>query len=197
MRKMLKFSYSAVEQALAKIYGATENEVRQTAFRARINGLQRLGVLGEKAKVGKGTRLTYSVEQMERWLACMELCELGISPTIAAKLVIAYWTKKFAPIFRAAQATVIHDADQEDVVLYLGGVHLMSANWSPGSDLGVPNINHTTVRKLPDHVLSWMDDAQRSRMLITNLSARLRQFHTALSVSHMTELEADKKRRKQ
>jgi hypothetical protein len=198
MRKMLKFGYSAVEQALAKIYGASENEVRQTAFRARINSLQRLGVLGEKAKVGKGARLTYTVEQMERWLACMELCELGISPTVAGKLVIAYWAKKFAPIFRAAQGTVVRVPGPDDVILYLGGVHLMSGSWSSESDFpGVPNINHITVRKLPDHVLSWMDDAQRSRMLITNLSARLRQFHTALSVSHMTELEADKKRRKQ
>jgi hypothetical protein len=192
MRKMLKFSYSAVEQALAKTYGASDDKVRQSEFRARINALQRLHVLGEKARVGKGTRLTYSVEQIERWLACFELCELGISPTIAAKLVIAYWTKKFAPIFRAAQATVIHDAEEEDIVLYLGGVHLMSTNWSPGSDLGVPNINHTTVRKLPDHVRTWMGDAPQSRMVITNLSARLRVFHAELGAEYMTELVAKK-----
>lgn len=191
---MLKFSYSAVEQALAKTYGASDDKVRQTAFRARINSLQRLGVLGEKVKVGKGARLTYSIEQMERWLACLELSELGISPTIAGKLVIAYWAKTFAPIFRAAQKTVEKEPSLDDVIMYLGGVQLMSGSWSPGPDFpGVSNVNHCTLRKLPNHVRSWMDDAPLSRMLITNLSARLRQFHTALAASYMTELGAERR----
>ena len=189
---MVQFSYSAVEQALAKTYGASDEKLRETAFRARINSLQRLGVLGEKVRVGKGARLTYSVEQMERWLACMELCELGISPTVAGKLVIRYWSKIFeagsvgmnAAIFKAAQGTVMQNPGLDDVILYLGGVHLMSGSWSPGPVFpGVPNVNHCTFRKLPDHVRSWMEDAPLSRMLITNLSARLRQFHTALAES--------------
>jgi hypothetical protein len=172
---MLKFSYSVVEQALAKTYGASYDKVRQTAFRARINSLQRLGVLGEKVKVGKGSKLTYSVEQME-------LCELSFSPTVAGKLVIRHWAKKFAPIFREAQGTVIRDPGPDDVILYMGGVHLMSGSWSSERDFpGVPNINHCTLRKLPDHIKAWMDNAPQSRMLITNLSARLRQFHTALT----------------
>ena len=179
---MVQFSYSAVEQALAKTYGASDEKLRETAFRARINSLQRLGVLGEKVRVGKGAKLTYSVEQMERWLACMELCELGISPTVAGKLVIRYWSKKFSPIFKAAQGTVMQNPGLDDVILYLGGVHLMSGSWSPGPAFpGLPNVNHCTFRKLPDHVRSWMEDAPLSRMLITNLSARLRQFHTALA----------------
>jgi hypothetical protein len=198
-RKMLKFSYSAVEQALAKTYGASDDEVRQTAFRARINSLQRLGVLGDKVKVGKGARLTYSVEQMERWLACLELSELGISPTVAGKLVIAYWAKKFAPIFRAAQKTVEHDPSLEDVIMYLGGVQLMSGSWSPGPDFpGVPNVNSCPLRKLPNHMEGWMRMGGRDRLparaLVVNLSSLLRQFHAALAMPEMPEM--GKKRRK-
>jgi hypothetical protein len=183
---MLQFSYSAVEQALAKTYGASDDKVRETAFRARINSLQRLGVLGEKVKVGKGQKVTYGVEQMERWLACLELSELGISPTVAGKLVIRHWAKKFAGIFRAAQGTVMQKPGLDDVILYLGGVHLMSGSWSSERDFpDVPNINHCTLRELPNHVRTWMDDPPLSRMLITNLSARLRQFHAALAESHI------------
>jgi hypothetical protein len=183
---MLKFSYSAVEQALAKTYRATDDKVRQRAFRARINSFQRLGVLGKKVRVGKGQKVTYSIEQMERWLACLELSELGISPTVAGRLVIAYWAKKFAPIFREAQRTVIREPGLDDVIMYLGGVHLMSGSWSSERDFpGVPNINHSKLRELPNHMRTWMDDPPLSRMLITNLSARLRQFHEALAVSVM------------
>jgi hypothetical protein len=191
--KMVEYTYSTVEQALAKTYNASDDEVRKSAFRARINGLQRLGVLGEKVKVGKGQKLTYTVDQMERWIACLELAELGISLTTTAKLVTSYWAKKLAPIFRAAQGTVIHDPSLDDVILYLGAVHLMSGSWSSESDFpGVPNVNHCTLRKLPIHMKAWMDDPARSRMLITNLSARLRQFHTALCDSYNTELRTER-----
>jgi hypothetical protein len=181
---MFQISYSAVEQALAKTYGANDDKLRETAFRARINSLQRLGVLGQKVRVGKGQKVTYGVEQMERWLACLELSELGISPTVAGKLVIRYWSKKFAPIFKAAQGTATQKPGLDDVILYLGAVHLMSGSWSSERDFpGVPNINHCRLRELPDHMRAWMDDPPLSRMLITNLSARLRQFHGALAES--------------
>jgi hypothetical protein len=179
---MRQISYSALEQALAETYGASDHKVRETAFRARINSLQRLGVLGENVRLGKGQRVAYGIEQMERWLACLELSELGISPTVAGKLVIRYWSKKFAPIFKAAQSTTNHKPGLDDVILYLSAVHLMSGSWSSQRDFpGVPNINHCRLCELPDHMRAWMDDPLRSRMLITNLSARLRIFHEALA----------------
>ena len=112
---MLELSYSVVEQALAQVYRAGDDEKRRSEFRARINSLQRLGVLGEDFKVGKGQKLTYRVEHIERWLCCLELAELGISPTIAGKLVIAHWTR-LAAIFKAAQRTVINPPGADDVI---------------------------------------------------------------------------------
>jgi hypothetical protein len=193
----LTFAYATVERALAEIYRANTDKVRQTAFRARINGLQREGVLGRAVRVGKGTKASYTVEQIERWLCCLELAELGISPTIAARLVIKCWSS-LAPIFKAAQRTTNREPSSDDVILFLADVHLMSGNWSAEKEFpGVPAINHCTLRKLPDNVKALMDDAPRSRVLVTNLSARLRQFHEVLAQSYSGELAAEYRERMQ
>jgi len=189
----LRFSYRAVEKALASIYAATDDDVRRRDFRARINYFQRAKVIGEEVQVGKGTRVSYNVRQIERWFCCLELAELGVSPTTVGKLVVSLWDDKFAPIFRAAQRTTVDPPSPDDVVLLCGGVHLMSGNWSTGAGFpGVPSIDHCTVRKLPDRVVGWMRmtarDRQAPRLLIVNLSERLRQFHTALAASNKDDL---------
>ena len=171
--------------ALAVIYAATEDDKRRKAFRARINYFQRSKVLGDDVEVGKGKQNTYSVGQIERWLACLELTELGLSPTTAGELITGHWDL-FEPIFRDAQASVVRDPGPDDIVLCIGGVHLMSGSWAPKSGFpGVPSIQGCTLRKLPDRVMAWMwmtaNDPAAPRLLIVNLSERLRQFHNALS----------------
>jgi len=195
---MLPFSYSAVERALAAVYGASADAVRESAFRARVSSLQRLNILGAKARVGKGQRLTYGVPEIERLLCCLELCELGISTTTVGKLVNSYWADKFGPIFRAAQKTVIRDPSDDDVILVFFGITLMSGNWSEGSGFpGVPNVNHCTLGKLPDRIKYWLATISNNaaelppRVTAVNLSARLRQFHTALGEAHMAELRIE------
>jgi hypothetical protein len=71
---------------LAVIYAATEDDKRRKDFRARINYFQRAKVLGDDVEVGKGKQNVYSIVQLERWLACLELTELGLSPTTAGEL---------------------------------------------------------------------------------------------------------------
>ena len=124
---------------------------------------------------------------------------LGVSPTVAGKLVVHFWPDKFAPIFRAAQRSVVYDPSPNDVVVYLGGTTLMSGSWSSEADFpGVRNINSCTLGKLPGHVSAWMamepndPGALPPRMLIVNLSARLRQFHTALAKTDSEELIAER-----
>jgi hypothetical protein len=195
---MLEYSYSAIEEALAKTYGASADALRKTAFRARINLFQRLNVLGPDFRVGKGRKIRYRLEQVERWICCLELSELGISPTIAGKLVILAWSSRFDAIFRAAQATVVREPSFDDVVMYLGGVHLMSGNWSAKPEnvpyKSVAHIGHCTLKELNIETKRWMADAPFSRLLITNLSARLRLFHEAFSAAQMAELRASKRR---
>jgi len=171
--------------ALAVIYAATEDDKRRKAFRARINYFQRAKVLGDDVEVGKGKQNAYSIVQIERWLACLELTELGLSPTTAGELITGHWDL-FEPIFRDAQASVVRGPGSDDIVLCIGGVHLMSGSWAPKSGFpGVPSIQGCTLRKLPDRVMAWMwmtaNDPAAPRLLIVNLSERLRQFHNALS----------------
>jgi hypothetical protein len=189
--KLLEFTYGSFERAAAAIFRASEDAIRQSDFRARLNLLTRAGVLGPDAKVGKGQRLTYRVEQIERLLCCLELAELGVSPTTAAKVVMDQWANRFAPAFRAAQRTMIHDPGMDDVVLYLSA-HVMSSNWAPEAGFpGFPTINHCTLRKLPDKVMDAMGVDGAPRILAVNLSRRLRAFHAALAKSHLDELAGE------
>jgi hypothetical protein len=193
----LTFSYAVAERAMARVYRADTDKVRAAAFRARINHLQRTRVLDASVRVGKGTKASYTVEQMERWLMCLELAELGISPTIAARVIIKCW-KQFAPIVKAAQHSVSDQGHNllDDVILYFADVHLMSGSWTKEKEFpGVPNINRCTLRQLADQMKMFMDDERRSRVLVTNLSARFRQFHEALAQSHERELIAEYRER--
>jgi hypothetical protein len=188
----LRLNYGPVEKALAAIYAATEDDIRRKAFRARINFFQRAKVLGNEA--GKGQRNAYSIVQIGRWLACLELTELGLSPTTAGELIAGHWDA-FEPIFRDAQASALRDPGPDDIVLCIGGVHLMSGSWAPKSGFpGVPSIQGCTLRKLPDRVMVWMwmtaSDPAAPRLLIVNLSERLRQFHNALGNAHTEDLIA-------
>ena len=181
----LRCDYGPVEMALAVIYAATEDDERRKAFRARINYFQRAKVLGDDFEVGKGKQNAYSIVEIQRWLACLELTELGLSPTTAGELIAGHWDL-FEPIFRDAQASVVRDPGPDDIVLCIGGIHLMSGSWAPKSGFpGVPSIQGCTLRKLSDRVMAWMwmtaNDPAAPRLLIVNLSERLRQFHNALS----------------
>ena len=181
----LHFNYGPVEMALAMIYAATEDDKRRKAFRARINYFQRAKVLGGDVEVGNGKQNAYSLVQIERWLACLELTELGLSPITAGELITGHWDL-FEPIFRDAEASVVRGPGPDDIVLCIGGVHLMTGSWAPKSGFpGVPSIQGCTLRRLPDRVMAWMwmtaNDPTAPRLSIVNLSERLRQFHNALS----------------
>lgn len=177
------------------IYAATEDDIRRKAFRVRINYFQRSKILGDDVEVGKNKRKIYSIVQIERWLACLELTELGLSPATAGELIAGHWPA-FEPIFRDVQASVVRDPGPDDVVLCIGGVHLMSGSWASKLGFpGVPSIQGCTLRKLPDRVMVWMwmtaRDPAPPRLLIVNLSERLRQFHNALGDACTEDLAAE------
>ena len=55
----------------------------------------------------------------------------------------------------------MRDPGPDDVVLCVGGVHLMSARWAPKLGFpGVPSIQGCTLRKLPDRVMGDVDDGE-------------------------------------
>jgi hypothetical protein len=166
------------------------------AFRSRLGALQKAGLFGAKNRPGKGVALRYGPDQFHRLIFVCELFEFGIAPSVVLSLVQSLWERRLRKIFSDAEDAVVghEDAGPDDVILHMGGVHLMVDGFS---DV-VPNINSCLLSELPNNMAMWMsvkhDDPNGlpPRALVTNLSMRLRAFHTALSASYMDELRAER-----
>jgi hypothetical protein len=167
-----------------------------------LSNLQKLGVLGEDARVGRGAPLEYTPDMMHRLVLALELCELGISPATAVALIAAHWEQKLKAICAAAERnnpavrgdTPIDPGD--DVIVHFGGVTLRTGSLKGVRLPTIPNINHCLLRKLPGHIEQWMKIGRPGdlppRALLVNLSARLRAFHAVLSPAYMEELRAER-----
>jgi hypothetical protein len=199
----LTFAYGTVERALATSYGIPET-TRETGFRSMLNNLQKLGVLGEAARVGRGAPLVYTPSELHRFVVAIELCELGVPPATTAALIAAYWESKFAAICREAErnnpaARGGEPIDSgEDIVIYLGGVGLRTGSLKGAQSPNIPNINRCKLRDLSWHIVQWMrmnpneNPAELPpRALVVNLSARLRTFHAALLRPYMDQVRAE------
>jgi hypothetical protein len=182
--------YGAVEAALVQAYCIPSDALG--AFRGRLGALQKQGLLGARNMPGKGIALRYGPDQFHRLLFACELLEFGISPAVVLSLVNSLWERRLLKIFKDAEDAVPRNPGPDDVILYMGGVHLMRDALSDA----IPNVNSCRLRKLPDHMTAWMsmgsDDpwGLPPRALVTNLTMRLRAFHTALADSFMDELRS-------
>src|SRR5262245_32620927 len=160
--------YGAVEAALIEAYRVPETA--RGAFRGRLAALQKGGLLGPKAMPGKGRALTYRPDQLHRLVLACEMMEFGITPSMVLAVVGELWERPLRKIFSDAEDAVQREPGPDDVILYMGGVHLMVDGWSDA----VPNVNACPLRKLPDHIAMWMsmgpNDRQPPRVLVTNLS---------------------------
>jgi hypothetical protein len=196
----LQFPYRVVEPALATSYGIPE-AARESGFRSMLNNLQKLGVLGEAARVGRGAPLVYTPLELHRLVVAIELCELGVPPATTAALIANYWESHLKAICRDAERNnpAVRGGERidpgDDVLLYLGGVSLRTGSLKGARSPSIPNINRCKLRDLPRHIVLWMkmdpDDNPVDlppRALVVNLSARLRTFHAALLRPYMDEL---------
>ena len=68
-----------------------------------LNNLQKLGVLGEAARVGRGAPLAYTPVELHRLLVAIELCELGVPPATTVALIASYWESKLKAICSDAE----------------------------------------------------------------------------------------------
>ena len=185
---------AATEAALVQTYRIPAMAVG--AFRSRLGALQKAGLFG-KNRPGKGVALRYGPDQFWRLIFACELLEFGIAPSVVISLVESLWEPRLQKIFRSAEDAVMKSQDAagpDDVVLCIGGARLMVDGFSDA----VPNVNSCPLSKLPDNMAMWMsikpDDPSRlpPRAIVTNLSMRLRAFHTALGISYMDELRAER-----
>jgi hypothetical protein len=85
--EMPRFSYGAVESALAAVFAA-DRKTQQGALRGRLKHLQRLG-LGIAA--GKGARVHYTLAQASQWLLAMLMNEIGVDPAISVPTIKKAW----------------------------------------------------------------------------------------------------------
>ena len=192
---MFECGYGEVEAALVQAYRVPAKAVG--AFRGRLGALQKQGLFGVRNQPGKGVALRYGPDQFHRLVFVCELFEFGIAPSVVLSLVKSAWEGRLKKIFRDAEDAVMKCQDAagpDDVVLCIGGARLMVDGFSDA----VPNLNSCPLSKLPDHMVMWMsmqpDDpsALPPRALVTNLSMRLRAFHTALGPAYMDELRAER-----
>ena len=183
---MFECGYGEAEAALMQTYRVPAKAAG--AFRGRLGALQKQGLFGVRNQPGKGVALRYGPDQFWRLIFVCEMLEFGVAPSVVLSLVESLWERRLRKIFKDAEDPVMRheDAGPDDVILHIGGVHLMGDGWSGA----VPNINACPLGKLPDHMAMWMavkpDDPSGlpPRALITNLSMRLRAFHTALVAAH-------------
>ena len=186
---------AATEAALVQTYRIPAKAVG--AFRSRLGALQKAGLFGSKNRPGKGVALRYGPDQFHRLIFVCELFEFGIAPSVVLSLVKSLWERRLRKIFSDAEDAVMKCQDAagpDDVILHMGGVHLMVDGFSDA----VPNVNSCLLSELPDNVAMWMsikhDDPNglSSRAIISNLSMKLRAFHTALGPAYMDELRAER-----
>jgi len=193
--KMFDCGLAATEAALVQTYRVPTRAVG--AFRSRLGALQKQGLFGARNMPGKGVALRYGPDQFWRLIFVCELFEFGIAPAVVLSLVKSLWEHRLSKIFSRAEDAVMKHQDAagpDDVILHMGGVHLMVDGFSDA----VPNVNSCPLSKLPDNVAMWMSIKHEDpnglppRALITNLSMRLRAFHTALGPAYMDELRAER-----
>ena len=169
-------SYAEVEATLAHLHGIDARAL--PAFRSRFGALQRGGLLAKQP--GKGIRLRYGPDDFHRVLLAFELVQAGIAPAIILRLINDYWDRRLRPIFRKAEQAAMFPAPRNtnDEVLALNLALLA------GEVIG---INHTTLDKV-GHLATFALESESHppvRILILNLSSRLRTFHDHVRVLHM------------
>jgi hypothetical protein len=119
------FRYPQVEGILARLYGASA-KAQTGALRGRITHLRRLGLpLG--AARGSGNKIAYGKEQVYELGFCLQLEQLGVDPSLAAKLLLPETHRKY--ILRAYADAELELQKREDWFFWLV-TEFMSASWS-------------------------------------------------------------------
>jgi hypothetical protein len=184
-------SYAHLEAALVEMHGIAPADV--PAFRSRFGALQRAGLLGAESQPGKGRRLEYGPDQFHRCLLAFELAQAGAGPSVILRLIADHWTSRLRGIFERAERGNIRETS--DVILIFGGLAMGFG------DEPIPSINDVSTDKLPERLSFALDGKSLpTRVLLVNISERLRRFHAALINHHLrpqilAELQAKPKRK--
>ena len=192
-------SYGPIVKALVEAHHIPREALG--AFRGRLGALQKQGLLGPKNRPGKGVALRYTPDSLHRMVFACEMLEFGVAPSTVLSIVRDLWEPRLRKIFEAAEAAIApkagdpEDAWSKDIILHMGGIHLMVDGWLDA----VPNVNSCPLHKLADQMKMWMsmrpDDPSGlpPRVIVTNLSMRLRAFHDAFAKSYLEDALAERR----
>ena len=175
-----QFSFASVEAALIATYRVAP--AGQGRFSARLGHAQKAGLFG--VRPGKGTRLTYGPDELHKLVLVCEMSEWGVAPAAQLQLIDALWENRLRAIFMAAEKAAMRPAGGSDVIVILAGVSLMVEGWVSAT----PNVNFCRFDQLAsrlDLAMRGDDHALPPRALLSNLTFRLRSFHSALADAHL------------
>jgi hypothetical protein len=128
-----RYSYGVVERALASVFHADDDKVREGAFRGRLKHFGRLGLPG--TGTGKGARILYSHEQIGQLLVALHMSEVGVEPTVTVKMIEQHRKELARWIAQARDAEALADPKGNHVFLTLQP-RLMSGVWTgPGKSV--------------------------------------------------------------
>jgi hypothetical protein len=88
-------TFDQVVTVLARVHEIDDS--LRSAFRSRLQNLQRLGVA--PSLPGKGHKILYDGEAIFVWGVCLELAAFGIQPSVSAEFINLHWKKDLRPVF--------------------------------------------------------------------------------------------------
>jgi hypothetical protein len=183
--------YQDIEAALAAISGVPASA--RATLKSWLGWMQRSGLLGESARIGRGLPLVYRVDQFRRLVVAMELAEAGWQPTGILRLISDHWDR-LLPIFEAAEAVLDRDGGEapgdSDIVLLLAATKFRSGALAVADP--VSDIRYATMGELSKGmavILRGADGDPAPRVLAINLTRRLAAFHDALIAAQRAKQE--------
>jgi hypothetical protein len=175
--------YWKIEHALLRLHGIASDDV--SAFHARYGQLQKGGLLGAKHQPGKGVKLEYGPDQIQRAVFAMELAQLNFQPAVILALIDEFWESKLRKIFMNAGrdlAKPIQEQNPDKDTMLILGVAFVTKRGA----LDV-SINDCEFGKLNERLAFALrrDSKPAPRLIIINVTAQLAKFHKALSEVHL------------
>jgi hypothetical protein len=185
MGKTGGYQFAEVKAALVRAFGIAPN--RQDRFFARLEHLRRIGAMGDE-KPGKGTKLSYSPDQIDRLLFVVQLSRFSIEPVLAVELIKEKWS---VPRKRDAETAVSRGEHS------IGELFEVARKWGAirrnhiclhvriGDDFistaNLPEIGYFTGNpKSLEGYYTWLGDDQNSGSVF-DLSAKLKLLDDALA----------------
>ena len=176
------YQFATVKAALVAAFGIVEAE--KPRFFARLEHLRRIGAMGERHP-GKGTKLDYDRDQIDRLLFVVQLSRFSIEPVVTVALIEKYW----APRRRQDAETAVERGEHSISQLFE-----TARKWAgdPQTHLcvSVKIDDFVSTAKLPEigcfnrknleGFYGWLGQDQNSASVF-DLSARLRRLDEALA----------------